>query len=79
MTLTTKDLRDAMDAYVDDIRVPNSEATLAGVRSRFATDRRRGRTRLVAAVAAGVLVVGAAVGVSQVWPKQSPRRLRPLL
>lgn len=71
MTLTTQDLRDAMDAYVDEVRVPNGEATLPGVRDRVRADRRRGRTRLVAAVAAGVLVVGAAVGVNHVWPEQT--------
>ncbi|WP_431841464.1 hypothetical protein [Calidifontibacter indicus] len=71
MTLTTQDLRDAMDAYVDEVRVPNSEAMLAGVRDRVRADRRRGRTRLVAAVAAGVLAVGAAVGVNHVWPEQT--------
>lgn len=71
MTLTTQDLRDAMDAYIDEVRVPNSEAMLAGVRDRVRADRRRGRTRLVAAVAAGVLAVGAAVGVNHVWPEQT--------
>ena len=45
MTLTTQDLRDAMDAYIDEVRVPNSEAMLAGVRDRVRADRRRGRTR----------------------------------